>query len=66
MIDTADLTTEQIDILCEALDDFVAKCHPQKQWRAAEQASAMVEQLEHSLRSESRRENSRPYSAKGG
>jgi hypothetical protein len=66
MIVTLDLTSDQIDILHEAIGDFVAKCNPQRQWRAVEQASLLAEQLEHSLRPASRKEDSRSYSSKEG
>jgi len=66
MIAMLDLTADQIDIIHEALDDFVAKCCPQKHWRAVEQASLLAAQLKHSLRPTTLDEDSRSFSSKEG
>jgi len=47
MIANLELThTDQLYVLQEAIDDFLAKLDRQKQWRAAEQAEALASQLE--------------------
>lgn len=47
MIATIDLThIDQLYVLQEALDDFLAKCDRRKHWRAVEQAEALAAQLE--------------------